>query len=56
MRDAAWGQAAGRPCEPSIQFIPTERLSAAVHESSYGPSRRFAAVQQLGRFQGEADI
>ena len=29
---------------------------AAVHESLLGPSRRFAAAQQLGRFWREADI
>jgi len=29
---------------------------AAVHESVCGPSRRFAASQQLGRFWREADI
>ena len=29
---------------------------AAVHESVPGPSRHFAAAQQLGRFWREADI
>ena len=29
---------------------------AAVHESENGPSRHFAAPQQLGRFRDKADI
>jgi hypothetical protein len=29
---------------------------AAVHESGYGPSRRFAAMQHFGRFRSEADV
>ena len=28
----------------------------AVHKSVYGPSRRFAAVQQFGSFPSEAEI
>jgi hypothetical protein len=29
---------------------------AAAHESAVGPSRRFPATQQFGRFRSEADI
>ena len=31
-------------------------MFVAAHESGLGPSRRFAATQQFGRFRSEADI
>jgi len=38
------------------RLLAIVRLFAAVHESGSGPSRHFAAAQQLGRFRREADI
>jgi hypothetical protein len=41
---------------PDMLLALADDVFAVVHESRYGTSRRFAAMQQFGLFQGEADI